>query len=82
MTDVSSTCPRTHWCDGGVTQRPRRCSLADKDVQTAKRRADEDLLSQVYVGNTLLENVYSFEYLGARLQCDGADDAITADACT
>ena len=33
------------------------------------------MLSQVYVGNTPLENVYSFEYLGARMQCDGTDDA-------
>ncbi len=44
-------------------------------MQTARRRAAEALLSQVYVGNTPLENVYSFEYLGARMQCDGADDA-------
>ena len=63
------------WCDGGVMQRSRRGSLADRAVQTAKRRATEALLSQVYVGNTPLENVYSFEYLGARMQCDGADDA-------
>ena len=63
------------WCDGGVTQRSRRGSLADRAVQTAKRREAEALLNQVYVGNTALENVYSFEYLGARLQCDGADDA-------
>ena len=63
------------WCDGGVTQRSRRGSLADRAVQTAKRRAAEALLSQVYAGNTPLENVYSFEYLGARMQCDGTDDA-------
>ena len=63
------------WCDGGVMQRSRRGSLADRAVQTAKRRAAEALLSQVYVGNTPLENVYSFEYLGARMQCDGTDDA-------
>ena len=31
--------------------------------------------ASVYVSNTPLENVYSFEYLGARMQCDGADDA-------
>ena len=65
-----------HWYDGGVTQRSRRGSLADRTVQTAKRHAAEALLSQVYVGDTPLENVYSFEYLGARrMQCDGADDA-------
>ena len=34
------------WCDGGVTQRSRRGSLADRAVQTAKRRADEARLSQ------------------------------------
>ena len=54
---------------------PACVSLADRDVQTAKRSAAEALLSQVYVSNTPLENVYSFEYLGARMQCDGADDA-------
>ena len=32
-------------------------------------------MNQVYVGHTSLDNVYSFEYLGARMQCDGADDA-------
>ena len=65
------------WCDGGVTQHSRRGPLADRTVQTAKRR--EVLLSQVYVVNTTLENVYSVEYLGARMQCDGADDA---DVCS
>ncbi len=30
-------------------------------------------MGQMYVGNIPLENVYSFEYLGARMQCDGAD---------
>ena len=50
-----------------------RGSLADGAVQTAKRHAAEALLSQVYVGNTPLENVYSFEYLGARMQCDDTD---------
>ena len=62
------------WCDG-VTQRSRRGSLADRAVQTAKGRAAEALLCQAYVGHTPLENVYSFEYLGAIMQCDGADDA-------
>ena len=37
------------WCDGGVTQRSRRGSLVNRAVQTAKRRAAEALLSQVYV---------------------------------
>ena len=63
------------WYDGGVTHRSRRGSLADRAVQTANRRAAEALLSQVYVGNTTFENVYSFEYLGAKLQCDGDDNA-------
>ena len=60
-----------------MTPRSRRGSLADRAVQSAKRRVAEALLSQVYVGNTPLENVYSFysfEHLGARMQCDGADD--------
>ena len=62
------------WCDDGVTQRSRRRLLADRAVRTAKRRVAESLLSQMYVSNTWLEKVYAFEYLGARMQCDGADD--------
>ena len=65
----------SRWCDGGLTQRSRRGSLADKAVTTRKKRNAETLLSHVHVGQSALENVYSFEYLGARLQCDGADDA-------
>ena len=61
--------------DGGVTQSSRQGSLADRSVQTANRRAAEALLTQEYVGNTPLENVYSFEHLWARMQLDGADDA-------
>ena len=56
------------WCDGGVKQRSRRGSVADRDVQTAARRAPGALLSHVDVGNTPLENVYSFEYLEASMQ--------------
>ena len=51
-------------CDGGVTRRSRRGSLADRAVQTEKLRAAGALLSQVYVGNTPLENVHPFENLG------------------
>ena len=65
----------SRWCDGGLTQRSRRGSFADKSVKTRKKRDAEALLSHVHVGQSALENVYSFEYLGARLQCDGADDA-------
>ena len=75
--------PAARWCDRGVTQRSRRGSLADMAVQTAKRRAAEALLGQMYVGNIPLENVYSFEYLGARMQCDvitGQDYRVTATA--
>ena len=57
------------WCGGGVTQRSRRRSLADRAVQTAKRCTTDALLSQVYAGNTPLENVYSFEYPGGGAEC-------------
>ena len=63
------------WCDGGLTQRSRRGSLADKAVKTTKRRAAEALRRRVSVGQEELENVYAFDYLGARLQSDGADEA-------
>ena len=63
------------WCDGGRTQRPRLGSLTDKAVQTAKRRSAEATLVRVNIGNDALENVFHFEYLGSRLQCDGDDEA-------
>ena len=37
--------------------------------------------SKHVIRNTPLENVYSFEYLGARMQCGDADDADDADVC-
>ena len=40
-----------------------------------KKRAAEALLDQVHVGNTALENMHSLEYFGAKLQCDGSDEA-------
>ena len=50
-------------------------TLTDKAVKTAKRRAAEATLGKVQIENNVLDNVYSFEYLGSRLQCDGDDEA-------
>ena len=44
-------------------------------MKTAKRRAAEATLGKVQIENNVLDNVYSFEYLGSRLQCDGDDEA-------
>ena len=63
------------WCDGGLTQRSRVGTLTDKAVKTAKRRAAEATLGKVEIDNNVLDNVYSFEYLGSRLQGDGDDEA-------
>ena len=63
------------WCDGGRTQRSRLGTLTDKAVKTAKRLAAEPTLGKVHIENNVLDNVYSFEYLGSRLQCDGDDEA-------
>ena len=63
------------WCDGGRTQRSRVGTLTDKAVKTAKRRAAEATLGKVEIDNNVLGNVYSFEYLGSRLQGDGGDEA-------
>ena len=43
-------------------------------MKTAKRRAAETTLGKS-IENNVLDNVYSFEYLGSRLQCDGDDEA-------
>ena len=44
-------------------------------MKTAKRRAAEATLGKVEIDNNVLGNVYSFEYLGSRLQGDGDDEA-------
>ena len=61
------------WCDGGRTQRSRRGTLTDTAVKTAKMRAAEATLDKVIIGDDVLDNVLTFEYLGSRLQCDGHD---------
>ena len=63
------------WCDGGKTIRSRKGSLADKKVQHHKRKELEHKLPHVIVEGQQLENVYSFEYLGSRIQCDGEESA-------
>ena len=44
-------------------------------VKTAKRRAALATLGKVEIDNNVLDNVYSFEYLGSSLQGDGDDEA-------
>ena len=44
-------------------------------MKTAKRRAAEATLGKVEIDNNVLDNVYSFEYIGSRLQGDGNDEA-------
>ncbi len=58
----------SRWCGGILTQRSLRGPKADSAVKVAKKRAAEALPNQVQVGNTALENVHSFDYLGAKLQ--------------
>ena len=61
--------------DDNGDQRSRVGTLTDKAVKTAKRRAAEATLGKVEIDNKVLDNVYSFEYLGSRLQGDGDDEA-------
>ena len=49
--------------------------LADKTVQKQKRKAHENELDQVKIEDEPLDNVYSFEYLGSGLQCNGDERA-------
>ena len=48
-------------------------TLTDTAVKTAKPRAAEATLDKVIIGDDVLDNVLTFEYLGSRLQCDGDD---------
>ena len=53
------------WCDNGATIRSRKGSPADKAVQLVWRKKREEELPRVMIEGQALENVYSFEYLGA-----------------
>ena len=66
---------QARWCDGGKTIRSRTGSLADKAVQLEKRKAKEAERKQVSIEGKLIDNVYMFDYLGSRLQCDGDEKA-------
>ena len=70
----------SRWCDGGQTQRSRRGSKAERAVKAGKKRAAEARLDQMHVGTTALENVHYFEYLGAKLQCDGSTWCVRSDS--
>ena len=67
--------PQCRWCDGGKTVRSRKGSLADKTVQNVKRKQYEDSLGHVSLEGQQLDNVYTFEYLGCRIQSDGEEKA-------
>ena len=69
------------WCDGGRTQGSRLGTLTDKAVKTAKRRAAEATLGKVQIENNVLDNVYSFEYLGSRLQCESCTCGFVSSRC-
>ena len=51
-------------------------TLADKAVMRSKRIEHEKTLEKVAVEGQEIDNVYTFEYLGNRVQCDGE---ITSD---
>ena len=72
---------RARWCLQDPSQantRSRLGSLADKAAKKQKRIAHEQTLGVVAIEGQPIENVYSFEYLGSRMQCDRDDKA---DVC-
>ena len=56
-------------CKGRRTrkQASRKGTLADKVIQMRKVKQKYKALPQVMIGNELLDNVYSFVYLGAEI---------------
>ena len=63
--------PVRWWCDAALTSRlAGRWSCADCKAACCRGAAEPGVRRQ-----HSLKNVYSFEYLGARMQCDGDDDA-------
>ena len=65
---------KARWCDRRKN-RSRAGSLADKAVQIAKRKVNEESRQQVVINGEPIDNVYSFVYLGNHVQCDGEDEA-------
>ena len=61
------------WC-GRKKNRSRTGSLADKAVQRAKRKAEEEKRPLVVINGEPIENVYTFDYFGSQQQCDGEDN--------
>jgi len=67
---------QTRWClqdPEYANTRSRTGSLADKAVQRQKRIQHEATLEHVVVEGQQLENVYLFDYLGCRNECDCND---------
>lgn len=69
---------KARWCDNGETVRSRKGSLADKAVQHSKRKEHENTLGHSSIEGQPLDNVYTFEYLGSRIQSDGDEKADVA----
>ena len=66
------------WCLKDPLQANKRSqlgSLADIAVKKQKRIAHESTLDPVTIEGQAIDNVYSFEYLGSCIQCDGDDRA-------
>ena len=61
------------WC-GRKKNRSRTGSLADKAVQRAKRKVEEEKRPLVVINGEPIENVYTFDYFGSQQQCDGKDN--------
>ena len=62
-------------CNSGRTRRSQLGAVTDKTVQTVKGRAAESTYGSKDIDNKVLENVYTFEYLGSILQGDGDEQA-------
>ena len=75
----SSVNRHKRWCLGDPAEaetRSRVGTLADKAVKKSKRVEHEKTLEKVAVEGQEIDNIYTFEYLGSRVQSDGE---ITSD---
>ena len=66
------------WCKGSktATKPSRKGTVADRIISRMKVEKHQESLEKVTMGSECLENVYSFQYLGAEIAGDG-DQEVT-----
>ena len=74
---------RGRWCKGSRTSKKpsRKGTVADRVITRMKVEKYQESLDKVKMGNEYLENVYSFQYIGAEIAGDGDQEVTLKHRC-